>query len=895
MVMQADNHPSIKTAGLRNRDTHPRALFVDQDARKSAALHENNEWARAANKPITPVMFTWEEGSTPQRRHDFETNQTPRSEKEQTVKDVQQWEDQMSRIESFDDNSRKRFARSRKNFLSSPNLLEQESIENETTFLGAPNIPSLGVNSAIPSVSRGAISCATSTPIKSENFPIYKMKRSKSEQILLSPAFRTRLMNEQNERNPLFYYKVFKTIGTGSMGSVALVKKRSQTAGGSARKGVREAVRTHKRRQKCFQLPFGIGGLFRLCMEDELRVAEGSSDHPQGKDKPRRGGKNALLSIETWLGFSEDGESSGVSSCASSSSALSEPESTRKKLQRQGSSFLSESSGMDASEYSFSSAGRSGLDNEYAMKSIHLNRVTDETFVEELKNEIDILKSLDHPHIVRPIETYHYKDQIFIVMEHCSGGDLYSRDPYTEEEAARIISSILSAVTYLHANNIAHRDLKYENILFVNNSPKSDIKLIDFGLSKVYGTAGVGDGTPETLTEGVGTIYTMAPEVLKGSYTKQADVWSVGVIAYMLLSSQMPFYGRKRQHIVQQILAVKFDFKGRRWRRVGAPAKDFVTDLLMVDPDERLDAEKASSCVWLNKRFSVTERGPEEVEILQAKRSMTRYAGYTKLKKMALMVVAHRSTSEEIGVLRKMFQKYASKHKAGCISYDEFNEAWTESGLPAQDTRAIFDAVDLDGTGRIRYTEFLAATIEAQGAISEGRLAEAFDRFDTDDTGFISVDNLTDVLGKDFPRQEIIDILDDAIDPNLDGNSGTRVSYSAFLQLWENNQEKMVRENKIRMLGSQLNLAGMDDDDNTYDTLNSSGHSIESQEVAKARATFLMDKHETLGTFASRKLGVGDTIFEDTMITIAPTMSPQMNRDSVPGVDDYSMSGGIQI
>ena len=579
--------------------------------------------------------------------------------------------------------------------MSTPNLLEQENIGYETMTQGAPDLPSLGISNTRPSVERGTFSRATSTPVKSVSVPIpkpiSKLKRSKSEQILLSPAFRTRLMNEQSQRNPLFYYKVYKTIGTGSMGSVALVKKRIQTAGGSARKSVREAVRTHKRKQKCFQLPFGIGGLFRLCIEDELRVAEHSSDS-KGKDKPNRGGKNALLSIETWLGISDG--SSGVSSSESVHSVVSEVESARRKYQRQGSSFLSEQSdGMDGSDYSVSSLSRSGLDNEYAMKSIHLNRVTDETFVEELKNEIDILKSLDHPHIVRPLETYHYKDQIFIVMEHCSGGDLYSRDPYTEEEAARIISSVLSAVSYLHANNIAHRDLKYENILFVNNSPRSDIKLIDFGLSKVYGMSGVGNGSPETLTEGVGTIYTMAPEVLKGSYTKQADVWSVGVIAYMLLSSQMPFYGRKRQHIVEQILAGKYDFRGRRWRKVGAPAKDFVKDLLVVDPDERLDAEGASSCVWLNKRFSVTERGPEESEILQAKRSMTRYAGYTKLKKMALMVVAHRSTSEEIGILRKVFQKYASKHKAGCISYDEFNEAWKESGLPAQDTRAIFDAV----------------------------------------------------------------------------------------------------------------------------------------------------------------------------------------------------------
>jgi len=89
-------------------------------------------------------------------------------------------------------------------------------------------------------------------------------------------------------------------------------------------------------------------------------------------------------------------------------------------------------------------------DMMFAMKSIHLSRITDETFVEELRNEIEILKSLDHPHIVKAIETFDHRNQLFVIMELCSGGDLYSRDPYTEEEAARLTSSILGAISYMH-------------------------------------------------------------------------------------------------------------------------------------------------------------------------------------------------------------------------------------------------------------------------------------------------------------------------------------------------------------------------------------------------------------------------------------------------------------
>ena len=165
------------------------------------------------------------------------------------------------------------------------------------------------------------------------------------------------------------------------------------------------------------------------------------------------------------------------------------------------------------------------------------------------------------------------------------------------------------------------------NILFTSNSPTAEVKLIDFGLSKVY-------GDNHELTEGVGTIYTMAPEVLKGNYTHKADVWSVGVIAYMLLSSQMPFYGRKRRHIVEQILNCQFDFRGRRWKRISDQAKAFVEDLLVLDPEDRLDSLNALSCSWLNKRFAATSRAPQIEEESMASDAMIRYAGYTKLKKM---------------------------------------------------------------------------------------------------------------------------------------------------------------------------------------------------------------------------------------------------------------------
>lgn len=277
------------------------------------------------------------------------------------------------------------------------------------------------------------------------------------------------------------------------MGSVAKVRKRAEAVGGSARKNVQEAIRREKKEKECLKIPV-LGWFLKFFMDGVLKQSERPSTRSSSAD------------FTTSSILRPKGDLLVTSSIKSIVSETSE---------------------------SFGTVTNLPIDlKTYAMKSIHLNRVTDVTFVTELKNEIAILKKLDHPHIVRAMETFEHRNQIFIVMELCNGGDLYSRDPYTEEAAARIVSSILSALSYMHAHNVAHRDLKYENILFVNDSPTAEVKLIDFGLSKVY-------GDNAQLTEGVGTIYTMAPEVLKGNYTQISDVWSIGVIAYMLLSSQM--------------------------------------------------------------------------------------------------------------------------------------------------------------------------------------------------------------------------------------------------------------------------------------------------------------------------------------------------------------------
>ena len=206
-----------------------------------------------------------------------------------------------------------------------------------------------------------------------------------------SRQLRGNLTRTQKNRDPLAYYEITQVLGVGSMGSVARVKKRSSAIGGSARKAVQERVKMENRVDACFRLPL-VGGLFQFCLKAQA---------------------------DAWL--------DDVSVRAAEA---------------------------DASVGGGTVTTVSPSDMMFAMKSIHLSRITDETFVEELRNEIEILKSLDHPHIVKAIETFDHRNQLFVIMELCSGGDLYSRDPYTEEEAARLTSSILGAISYMHSKGM---------------------------------------------------------------------------------------------------------------------------------------------------------------------------------------------------------------------------------------------------------------------------------------------------------------------------------------------------------------------------------------------------------------------------------------------------------
>lgn len=476
------------------------------------------------------------------------------------------------------------------------------------------------------------------------------------------------------------------------MGSVAKVRKRPHAMGGSARG---QHIVKNQNFLDCFP------GLFSCCIPNE------------------KGSKKSNSSFSFWSSDTNSKSSTGITDSGDSSAFSAEITEGGKHFIRKTSSMISYGKGKPVF---------------YALKSIHLDRCMNKEFQMELKNEVAILKNLDHPNIVRAIETFLHQDRLFIALELCNGGDLYTRDPYSEHEALKITSDLFSAVAYLHSRGIIHRDLKFENIMFTNSSKHADIKIIDFGLSKKF-------AANEFLADTVGTVYTMSPELLTGSYNEKADVWSLGVICFMLLSSSMPFFGKDRAQVLRKIARASFHFNSRRWKKISNDAMTFCSTILNPDPESRPSAEAALRLPWiLNNEFRDEEiniaTDTERMDTIQA--SIEAFMGYSTLKKLGLMVIAYRSTSEELGFLKDMFVRF-DKFKNGEIDENEFALALSAYDYSPEELSKLYHALDIDGTGCVHYIEFLAATVEALGPIDEERIAEAFDRIDCDDTGFITV------------------------------------------------------------------------------------------------------------------------------------------------------------
>ena len=235
----------------------------------------------------------------------------------------------------------------------------------------------------------------------------------------------------------------------------------------------------------------------------------------------------------------------------------------------------------------------------YAVKTIEKAKIQR---LDHLRREVDLLASMEHSALMRSVNVYEDMNYVHIVTQKCSGGELFDKivERTTEEgcfeelSAARIIKSLLEAVAYLHANGIVHRDIKPENILFETQEEDSPIKLIDFGLSRRHV-----HGVEPNLSNPVGSAYYMSPECLECDYSAPTDIWSIGIITYILLCGYAPFSGDDNCEIFNAISIGNLDFPSSEWMTKSPLCIDFIKCLLRRDPTKRFTAQEALMHPWI--------------------------------------------------------------------------------------------------------------------------------------------------------------------------------------------------------------------------------------------------------------------------------------------------------
>jgi calcium-dependent protein kinase len=384
-----------------------------------------------------------------------------------------------------------------------------------------------------------------------------------------------------------------------------------------------------------------------------------------------------------------------------------------------------------------------------------------------LRNEVAVYLLLDHPNVTRLLDVYEDKQSVHLVMEFCSGKELYHRlvkkSRYSEKDAAKTTYEMLLAINYLHQHNIVHRDIKLENFLYEDASESSKLKLIDFGFSKVW-------HPHEKLHASCGSIQYVSPEVLRGNYDCQCDMWSLGVIVFMLLSGNPPFDGDEDQ-VLENIRIGNYKMKGNRWKAVSDEAKDFVCNLLVVDPRKRMDAVQALDHPWICQQAQVSDvEVPQEV--LENLRS---FAQLSHLRRAALSMLAYSLTSDELSDLHDVFLSL-DNDKEGTIQPEELLDAMRgKLGISEEEIHDIFGKLDRSHQGKIEYTTFIAASMANRMKLHDNSIKHVFHQLDADQDGKISIQDLRNALGDTVDGEDIQVLLTEA---DIDGNGS--IDYDEF-------------------------------------------------------------------------------------------------------------------
>jgi len=402
----------------------------------------------------------------------------------------------------------------------------------------------------------------------------------------------------------------------------------------------------------------------------------------------------------------------------------------------------------------------------------------------EILNEINILRCMDHPGVLKIFEFYSNRKSYSIVTELCPGGELFQqiidKGPFNEKYSAFVMYQLFSAINYCHKMHIVHRDLKPENILIVSKDQDGYpiIKVCDFGTSKIFEK-----GKIERKL--VGSSYYIAPEVLKKKYNEKCDLWSCGVIMYILLSARPPFGGEDDNDIMERVAIGEYDLESPPFDKLSKNALDLIKKLLTMDINERINAEQALNHPWFkeNKSQELYNRINDNEAMKTLIENLKAYKRTSIIQETALAYLVHHFPQiKDVVNSCKLFNQI-DKSGDGKITKAELLKGLSErykSKTLEKDVDEIYKNLDMDNNGYIGYEEFVRAAVSKDMFVRDNVLRFAFRYFDKDDSGEITFDEIEELFTQSIPDKKKVHETLEGIIREVDQDNDNRINFEEF-------------------------------------------------------------------------------------------------------------------
>ena len=409
-----------------------------------------------------------------------------------------------------------------------------------------------------------------------------------------------------------------------------------------------------------------------------------------------------------------------------------------------------------------------------AIKIIDKSKVSN---VERFRLEVEIMFRLNHPSILRLFDYFEDKKFIYLVLELCSGGELFDRiiekKYYHEDEARQIFKQIIKAIHYCHLNGVCHRDLKPENFIMLSQTDPYLLKVIDFGLSRTFPNTKDNNSNTQTppyqndpkspmeidlnkqqksrrqtkavLKTKAGTPFYIAPEVLTGNYTEKCDVWSCGVILYILFCGYPPFYGENNKEILEAVKSGKLDFSTPEWKDKSKLAIDLVKKMI-VSQDSRLFSDEVIKHPWMqSKNYKVDLQKYKEIID-----NIVKFSKLPRIKKMILFFIAHNIYEEELIFLHEYFYLF-DPNDQGSISEAGFKQILKErSSFDDKQCENLFSNIDIFETKSLGFSQFISCALNLETFLSDKKLSIFFQICDIERKEKLTLSNFEKFIAIQF-------------------------------------------------------------------------------------------------------------------------------------------------